>query len=340
MQSLKKYSTFHIDVKAKNIITLSSQQDILNFIEQSSQEEKENCLILWGWSNIIFTQDFEHTILYNNIIWKEIIKETDTHIVVSIWSWENRNDIVQWSVNNNYSWIENLVSIPGTIWWAPVQNIGAYGTEIGDVIISVVWINLITGEEKTYTNEQCEFAYRNSIFKKNLKNWFFITHIILQLTKVDNNYHPKIHYGDIETVLLVQWRDGIKTLTPKQVAEAITTIRESKLPDRNTIGTVWSFFQNPIVDKKLYNDLKKQDPGLSGYIVSQEKTKLSAWQMIELIGMKWYRKWDIGVYDKHALVLVNYAHASGQDLKDLIDLIQSKIKNKFWMELVPEVNIY
>ena len=340
MHSLVTYSTFHIPVHGEKIITISTTEDIITFINESSIEEKNNCLILGGWSNVVFTQDFNNTILFNNLLGKDIIKENNTHVIINIASWEERNDIVQWSVDNWYSWIENLIAIPGTIGWAPVQNIGAYGAEVADVILSIEWINLLTGEIVTYTNEQCEFSYRNSIFKEKLKNWFFITNVILQLSKVDNNYHPKIHYGDIETVLLVQGRDGIKRLTPSQVAYAIETIRASKLPDWTKIGTAWSFFKNPLVSKDIYNNLKNQFSDLIGFTVTQDEIKLSAWQLIELVGMKWYRINDAWVYDQHALVLVNYANASGQEVMNLIHLIQSKVQEKFWIDLVPEVNIY
>lgn len=340
MQSLRNYSTFRIPVQGKKILTISEKSDLINFINESSIEERESCLILGGWSNVVFTQDYKNTILLNKILGKEIIKDNDTHIIINIWSGENRNDIVQWSVDNGYSWIENLIAIPGTIGWAPIQNIGAYGAEVWDVVRNIEWVDLITGEERTYTNEESEFSYRNSIFKEKLKNGFFITNVVLQLSKVDSNYQPKIHYGDIETVLLIQGRDGIKNLTPQQVGQAITTIRESKLPDWETMGTAWSFFQNPIISKNNYNTLKEEFSDLIGFTITQENIKLSAGQLIELIGMKWHRIGDAWVYDQHALVLINHGNATGQELQELIHLIQDKVKTKFWIELIPEVNIY
>ena len=340
MHSLKQYSTFHIDVQAKKIMSLSSVQDIIDFIHQGTLEDKENYLIVWGWSNIVFTQDYNGSILHNKILGKEIIKDTESFVLVKIWSGENRNNIVERSIENGYHGIENLISIPSTMGWLPIQNVGAYGVEARDFIFEVHGVDMNTGEQKIYTNEACEFWYRSSIFKMVLKEEFFITHVVIKLHKLTKNYNPKIHYGDIETMLLVQWWDGIQTLNPRQVADTIATIRASKLPDWTTLGTAGSFFQNPIIDKDIYNDLKNQYPDLSGYIVSQDKVKLSAWEMIELVGMKWYRNWDAWVYEKHALVLVNYGNASGQEIKDLIELIQTKVKEKFWIELIPEVNIY
>lgn len=340
MHSLKQYTTFAIDVQAKELITLTTEMQLQELVHNLLFQSSKNTLIIWWWSNILFTQDFDGVILINKLMWRNIIKETDKHIIVTFWSGEIFNDIVERSVENNYSWIENLISIPGTIGAAPVQNIGAYGVEIRDRIIQVDWIDLTNGETKTYTNEQCDFWYRDSIFKNSLKNSFFITKVTLQLTKVDNSYDPKIHYGDIETMLLVQWRDGIQQLTPKQVAQAIADIRYSKLPDWKKIGTAGSFFQNPIVSKEVYNDLKTEYPDLVGHIVSQEKVKLSAGNLIELAGLKWYRDGDAAVYDKHALVLVNYGNATWEQMKNLIHLIQTKVYDMFKIRLQAEVNIY
>ena len=340
MHSLKQYTTFSMDVQAKELIILSTEQEVQELVHNTPFLSSQKTLIIWWGSNILFTQDFDGLVLINKITWRNIIKETDKYSIISFWSGENFNDIVERSVSENYSGIENLISIPGTIGAAPVQNIGAYGVEIRDRIIQVSGIDLSTGEKKIYTNEQCEFWYRDSTFKNTLKDDFFITEVTLQLTKVDNNYNPKIHYGDIETILLVQGRDGIKQLTPKQVSQAIADIRASKLPDWKKIGTAGSFFQNPVIDKDLYTDLKKKNSDLVGHIVSQEKVKLSAGNLIELVGLKWYRDGDAGVYDKHALVLVNYGHATGQQMKDLVSLIQTQVHDTFGIHLQPEVNIY
>lgn len=340
MHSLKQYTTFAIDVQAKELITVTTEQQVQELVHNPLFQSSKNTIIVWWGSNILFTQDFDGIILINKIAWKNLIKETEKHIIVKFGAGEIFNDIVQRSVDNNYAWIENLISIPGTIGAAPVQNIGAYGVEIRDRIIEVNWIDLTTGEKRTYTNEQCEFGYRDSIFKNSLKNNFFITEVILQLDKVDSSYNPKIHYGDIETMLLVQWRDWIKQLTPKQVSQTIAEIRASKLPDWKKIGTAWSFFQNPLISKDIYNNLKTEHPELIGHIVSQENVKLSAWNLIELVGLKWYRDGDAAVYDKHALVLVNYGSATGEQMKNLIHLIQTKVYDKFHIHLQPEVNIY
>lgn len=340
MHSLKNYSTFHIDCNAKEIITINNKNDINNLIINNTIKNNPTRLLLgWG-SNILFTQDFDGLIIHNKIQWKTILKELNNSIIISLWSGENRHDIVMWSVEQWYAWLENLVSIPGTVWAAPVQNIGAYGTEARDIILEVRGIDMISGEEKVYTNEQCEFWYRNSIFKHTLKQDFFITEVVIQLIKANERiYHPKLDYNGIHEELFKQWRDGWSYITPHQVAQAISTIRWTKLPDRTTIGTAWSFFANPIVSQSEYEILLQKNPEIIGHQVWVNKKKLSAGQLIELVGLKWYRDGDAGIYDRHALVLVNYGWATWIQMKELITHIQDKVQEKFNINLIPEVNI-
>lgn len=247
--------------------------------------------------------------------------------------------VAQW-----YAWLENLVSIPGTVWAAPVQNIGAYGTEARDIILEVKWVDMSTWQQKIYTNEQCEFGYRDSIFKHTLQQDFFITEVVIQLIKANERiYHPKLDYHGIQEELLRQWRDGWSYITPLQVAQAISTIRASKLPDWTKIGTCGSFFANPIITSEKYKTLKKYFPDLIGHMSPPVKggrgVKLSAGQLIELCGLKWYRDGDAGIYDRHALVLVNYGNATGMQIKDLITMVQTKVQEKFGIKIVTEVNV-
>jgi UDP-N-acetylmuramate dehydrogenase len=340
MFSLKNHSTFRIDCNAKEIITINNKDDIKNLIVNNTIQNNPNRLLLgWG-SNIIFTQDFNGLVLINNIKGRIIIKELNNSIIISLWSWENRHDTVMRSVEQWYAGLENLVSIPWTVWAAPVQNIGAYGTEVRDILLEVKGIDLITGEEKVFTNEQCEFGYRESIFKHTLQQDFFITEVIVQLIKANERiYHPKLQYAGIQEELLKQGRDGWSYVSPLQVAKAIYTIRASKLPDWTKIGTCGSFFANPIITTKQYEVVKKDFPDLIWYTAWINKIKLSAGQLIELCGLKWYRDGDAGVYDRHALVLVNYGNATGQQIKSLIKMIQSRVEEKFNIKIIPEVNV-
>ena len=339
MYSLKNYSTFGIDCYAKEIITIYEKNDIKNLINNNILKDNNRLIIGWG-SNIVFTQNFDGIIIVNNLKSRTIIKELNNSIIISLWSWENRHDTVMRSVENWYAGLENLVSIPWTVWAAPVQNIGAYGTEVRDIILEVKGIDIITGEEKIFTNEQCEFWYRDSIFKHTLKQDFFITDVVVQLIKANERiYHPKLNYNGIHEELLRQWRDWWSYLSPFKIAEAISSIRASKLPDWTKIGTCWSFFANPVISQTRYEELKKEYPDLIWYITWIEKIKLSAWQLIELCWLKGYRDGDAGIYDRHALVLVNYGNATGNQIRDLIIMIQSKVKEKFNVKIIPEVNI-
>lgn len=352
MTSLKSYSTFRIDVSTKELIIIQESKDIKNLITSKQYKNNEHRLIIWAGSNILFTQDFDGLIIINNLKGRTIVKELNNSIILAIASGENRNETVMRSVEQWYAGLENLVAIPGTVWAAPVQNIGAYGTEARDIILEVRGIDLTTGLEKTYTNEQCEFWYRESIFKHSLKETFFITEVVIQLIKANERiYHPKLHYAGVQEELFHQWRDGGSYITPLQVANAIATIRASKLPDWTKIGTCGSFFANPIIPQTQYEILKKEFPDLIGHSsplserrgvggeVAGRGVKLSAGQLIELCWLKWYRDGDAGVYDRHALVLVNYWSATGDQMKTLIAMIQSKVQDKFDIKIIPEVNV-
>ena len=340
MYSLKNYSTFRIDCNAKVIITINNKDDIQHLITNDTIKNNPTRLLLgWG-SNIVFTQDFDGLVIVNNIKGRTIIKELNNSIIIWLWSGENRHDTVMRSVESWYAGLENLVSIPGTVWAAPVQNIGAYGTEVRDIILEVKGIDLTSGEEKIFTNEQCEFGYRDSVFKHTLKQDFFITEVVIQLIKANQRiYHPKLQYAGIQEELLKQWRDGWSYISPLQVAEAISTIRASKLPDWTKIGTCGSFFANPIITTENYETLKKEFPDLVWHTAWTNKTKLSAGQLIELCWLKWYRDGDAGIYERHALVLVNYGNATGNQIKNLITMIHNEVKKKFNIEIRPEVNV-
>ncbi len=341
MISLQPYSTFRIKAQAQDLFTMSSKEDIIEFVKSWKLNNYNDHLIIGWWSNIVFTHDFDGVIISNKLLWQDTIKETDTYIILKIQSGEGLDTFVQRSIDNHLSGIENLIMIPGTMGASPVQNVGAYGVEMRDLIVNVEGVDLNTGETRIYTNEECEFWYRDSIFKHTLKQWFFITSVTLRLTKVDANYNPSTHYADIDTMLLVQWRDGIKKLHPQDIAKAISTLRTSKLPDRKKIGTVGSFFKNPLVSKDIYNELQKEFPDLTWYVQWNNMIKLSAGQLIEECELKWYREGNIGTYDHHALVLVNYgADTTWEELKNFIKLIQNKVLEKFWIELIPEVNVF
>lgn len=338
--SLKNLSTFRTDVSATELVTIQDVQDIHQLITSQTLANYPAHITLGWWSNIVFTKDFEWLVLHNKLLWKEIINEDAESLSVKISSWEDRNTFVERSINQDLSGLENLIMIPWTLGWAPVQNIGAYGVELRDVLVEVEGIDLDSWKTTIYSNEECEFWYRDSIFKHTLKQSFFITYITVRLNKISSAYNPRTHYADIETVLLLQWRDGKQKLHPRDVAAAVSYLRTQKLPDPAEIWTVGSFFQNPIVNTSLFTKLQQQSPEIKWFTHGPWTTKLSAWQLIEMCGLKGYRTTNLGVYDKHALVLVNYGeHTRGEEVIQLIELIQKKVEHRFWIKLIPEVNV-
>ena len=345
-QSLQHYTTFGIDVLARHLVFIKDKKDISELLTHPLYQSIDKRLILWWGSNILLTQDFEWLVMINQIHGKKKISEDDISVSYTIASGELWDDIVWRSVNHNYLWIENLVSIPWTLWWAPVQNIGAYGVEICDVIQSVWWIDMKTGKHTTYSKEECNFWYRTSIFKEQLKEDFFITEVTIRLSKsTDTSYKAKLNYNGIKETLSDLWHEDIEDNlriqhNSQSVSQAIALIRASKLPNRRQLWTAWSFFANPILSAQDFGVLKEKFPDLIGYKTDKEwEIKASAWQLIEWAGLKWYRDWDAWVYERHALVLVNHGTASGEEMSNLIKLIQETVYKKYGILLVPEVNI-
>lgn len=337
---LLPYNTFHFSCIARFFIVIKSIDEIEQLIQSDIWKQSEQKLILWWWSNMCFMIDtFDWIVVKNEIMWKKIIEETATHVLVEVGAGENRDEFVRWTIDQWRWWVENLVSIPGTVWAAPVQNIGAYGVEVKDSIIAVHWINLTHWKENTIEHAWCSFGYRDSLFKSNAYSDFFITRVTFRLEKINNNYTYNVNYEWVE-----EKTNQLKIDHPDQamvwcVATAIASIRASKLPDRRKIGTAWSFFQNPIVDQHHFETLKTQFPDLKWRPTAQWM-KLSAWQLIERVWLKWYTKNNVGVYDQHALVLVNYGNPKGSDLEEIINHIIEKTKSVFNVILIPEVRCF
>lgn len=334
--SLKELNTFHIHQKAKYFVEINSISDIKEVLE-SDIFKQNKCFILWWWANILFKSDFDGLVIKINILSREILSETPDSIVVKVWAWEDWHNFVMRCISNKYAGLENLVYIPWTVWASPIQNIWAYGAEVCQCIEQVFWVNLLTKQEAVLTNSECKFSYRNSIFKNEFKNSFIVTHVSFKLQKYNKNYKLNLNYKDV----LQKIQDlslKAEELSIKELADIIIDIRKNKLPDPNVIGTAWSFFQNPIVSKQHYENLKQTYPNLVWFELDQDNIKLSAGQLIELCGFKWYREWDAGVFSNHALVLVNYANAKWEDLISLANKIQSGVQKAFNVKILPEVN--
>lgn len=295
--------------------------------------------ILGGGSNILITQNIQGLVIHNNIKGKKITYEDDECVIMKIGSGENRHTLVVETSEKNRRWIENLALIPWTVGAAPVQNIGAYGVEIQDSVLSVEGIDIQTGEKVTYTKQQCKFGYRDSIFKNKLGNKFFITHVTIQLSKKPN---PQISYEKI-TELLHENGKTRETVTAKDIRETVIAIRKTKLPDIATIGTAWSFFKNPVVDVDIYKKLKEKFPQIIAHEHPEKnknkKWKLSAWQLLDICNCKGKRDGDIWTYENHALVLVNYGNATGSEIRKFAQKLQKIVKDSTGIQLEPEVNI-
>ncbi len=328
--SIQTYNTFGIQVKAKEFVAISSLKELK---EALLFNEKEQTLFLGGGSNMLFTKDFEGLIIKNEIKGRIIQKEDDENVLIKFYSGENWHESVMYCVENGYSGIENLSLIPGTMGAAPMQNIGAYGVELESVFVELEALNLKTLELETFTHQQCEFGYRESVFKRKLKNQYFIFSVTLKLSK---QFVPKISYGDIQSVLSEK---GVINPNIKDVSDAVISIRQSKLPDPKELGNSGSFFKNPTISQEVYNQLKFDYPEMKGF-PNEHGVKIPAAWLIENAGWKGKRIGNTGSHAKQALVLVNYGGASGLEVKSLAYQIIDSIKSKFNITLEPEVNIY
>ena len=331
--SLKKHHTFGTDVYARYYTEINTVEKFISL--QSEGIYKANkLLILGGGSNLLFTQNFDGLVIKNNFLGREIIREDENFIWVKVSAGENWHQFVLWCVSRNYGGVENLSLIPGCVGASPMQNIGAYGVEIKDVCEEVHAIDLKTGDEHIFTNEACKFGYRESVFKTSFKNKFLINAVTFRLLK-----KPVFNtsYGAIEQELKTM---GISEITVKNVSDAVIRIRSTKLPDPNKIGNAGSFFKNPEVEHAKYDALIQQFPGLVAYPMENGHYKLAAGWLIEQCGFKGKREGDAGVHVNQALVLVNYGHASGEDIFKLSQEILDAVLLKFEVVLEREVNIY
>jgi len=280
----------------------------------------------------LLTQDFDGLILHNKIAGICILEDNEEFSIVEVGAGVNWHEFVQWSVSQELSGVENLALIPGTVGASPVQNIGAYGMEVKDTITKVHAFEIKKRTTKTFSNEECKFEYRNSVFKITLKDKIIITKVEFKLLKTPLN---KTTYGAIEEELKILKLNP----SPKNIANAVINIRNRKLPNPEELGNSGSFFKNPIISTSKFNSLKKDFPDIVGYKISDNETKLAAGWLIEKAGLKGYRDGDAGVHKNQALVLVNHGNASGQEINNLSRKIQKTILEKYGIQIEPEVNI-
>lgn len=329
--SLKPFNTFGIDAYARYFANINSKTELL---EALALKEYSNKFILGGGSNMLLTKDIEALVIHMNNKGIEVNKEENNHVYIKAEAGENWHDFVMWCIDHNYGGIENLSLIPGNVGTAPIQNIGAYGVELKDVFVECEAIDITNLQPKIFANKDCNFGYRNSVFKQEYKAKFVITNVTFKLTK--NNHKLNTSYGAIGSELE---RNNISQPTLKDISNAVINIRQSKLPDPKEIGNSGSFFKNPIISKDQFKKLQENFPEIPSYKAGKNEIKIPAGWLIEKVGFKGKRFGNYGVHKNQALVLVNFGSANGKDILRLSELIQKTVKRIFNIDLEAEVNI-
>ena len=329
--SLKNYNTFGIEAKAKQFVAVHSIAELKEVLQQNKSEKK---FILGGGSNMLLTQDIDALVIHVDLKGKKIIKEDTDFVWVESQAGENWHEFVLWTIDQNLGGLENMSLIPGNVGTTPVQNIGAYGTEIKDTFDSCHAMTIENQEMKTFTKAECHFGYRESIFKNEVKDQYIITSVVFKLTK--HNHKINTSYGDITAELA---KNNITNPTLKDVSNAVIAIRQSKLPDPKELGNSGSFFKNPILLKTDFEEIHQKFPEMKYYVVSETEVKVPAGWLIEQAGFKGKRFGDAGIHKNQALVLVNYGNATGQEILDVSKNIQDTIFKTFGIHIEAEVNV-
>ncbi len=328
---LAPHNTLNVSANAKLFAELHSQNQLRQVLQFN--ESDNPVFILGGGSNILFVEDYDGLVLQINIAGKEVVKEDNKHIWLQIGAGENWHTTVQYCVEKGWGGIENLSLIPGKAGATPIQNIGAYGVELQQVFDSLSAIDLMNGSKHVFHKKDCKFEYRDSIFKRDWKNKFAITDITLKLDK-----EPRLNtsYGAIKTKLE---ENEIENPTISDISKIVIEIRNSKLPNPTRLANAGSFFKNPVIDDRAFQQLKVEFPNIPGYAINETKTKVPAGWLIEQTGWKGKVIGKVGTYRQQALVIINHGNASGKEILKLAQKIQTTVADIFDIELVPEVNI-
>ncbi len=329
--SLKSYNTFGIDVKAKTLISITSLDDLIAVLKKNYAED---LFILGGGSNMLLTKNIDATVVHIDIKGIEVIRETEEFVFVKANAGENWHEFVLHTLEQNWGGLENLSLIPGNVGTSPIQNIGAYGVELKDHFVSCEAVDIQTLEVVNFTLDECEFDYRNSIFKNRAKGKYILTSVVFKLKKTNHNLLT--NYGAINEALQEL---GVDSPSIRDVSNAVINIRQQKLPDPKELGNSGSFFKNPVITVGEFEALKNQFPEIPNYSVGKTSIKIPAGWLIDKAGLKGYREGDAGVHKNQALVLVNYGEATGEEILNLSRKVQAEIFNKFKIHLEPEVNI-
>ncbi len=326
--SLKAFNTFGIDQTAENFVAVESTEELKEALNLAQFEQK---FILGGGSNLLLTQPIKGLCIHIALKGINVIREDDKTVIVEAMAGENWHDFVCWTLEQGYGGLENLSLIPGNVGTSPIQNIGAYGVELKDVFESCTAFDRHNLTQRTFTREDAQFGYRSSFFKTKGKGQYVISAVQFKLTKKAHVINTS--YGAIKEAL------GNKESTPQNIAHAVISIRQSKLPNPAELGNSGSFFKNPVISKAQFNQLLTTFPKLPSYPQENGEVKIPAGWLIDQLGFKGKRIGDAGVHKKQALVLVNYGNASGQEILTLAQKIQADVKESFNISLEAEVNI-
>jgi UDP-N-acetylmuramate dehydrogenase len=328
--SLKKHNSFGLDIHTKYFIKLTDQDQVIDFIK-SDLANIRPLLIIGEGTNILFCRDYNGLIVNPKIHGIELMKETPQHVILRVGAGENWDSFVNFCVENNYGGIENLSFIPGSVGACPIQNIGAYGAEVNRVIECVEAVDIDSSDVRIFSNKECDFSYRSSVFKNKYKNKYIITYVVFKLNKI---HEFIVSYGSIEKEL-----DKFPETNIQNIRHAVINIRKSKLPDPEELGNAGSFFTNPVVTLEQANSIRQYYPKMPFFKVSKDEVKLSAAWLIEQSNWKGKRIGNVGTYKKQPLVLVNFGDASGTEIYNVAKKIQKSVKNNFAINLEMEVNI-
>lgn len=329
--NLAPFNTFGVEAVAHELSIVTSVDVLDELFAMGKLNEK--VLVLSKGSNILFTDNYPGLVLLNQMWGKEIIKEDKSNIFLKVNAGEFWPSLVNYTVENGWGGIENMTDIPGKIGAAPIQNIGAYGVEFKDVFVSLEAYNFSTGISETFTKSDCNFGYRNSIFKSKLKNSYFITYVVLELQK-----NPKVNLS--YKPLAESFKNkNIEDVSIADVSKKVAEIRNMKLPNPDIINNAGSFFKNPIIEMSTFHDMKLKHDNVPNYPQINNTYKISAAWLIEQCGWKGKRVGNVGVHENQALVIVKYDDASGSDILNLAKSVQKSVKDKFDIHLEFEVNI-
>ena len=328
---LKNHNTFGIEAYASEFVAVHSATELQQVLAENASKPK---FILGGGSNMLLTKNIDALVIHVDLKGKKIVQEDETSVWIESQAGENWHEFVLWTIDQDFGGLENMSLIPGNVGTTPVQNIGAYGIEIKDTFVSCQAMHIATQEIRTFTNDECQFGYRESIFKNQVKDQYIIISVVFKLTK--NQHKINTAYGDILGELA---KKNISNPTIKEVSDAVIAIRQSKLPDPKELGNSGSFFKNPIISKADFEKVQEQFPDIKSYPVSDTQVKVPAGWLIEQAGLKGKRFGDAGVHKNQALVLVNYGNATGQEILAVAKKVQEAVFEKFGISIEAEVNI-